>query len=411
MAKGIPIDDRGLPKTITPKEKLVINMDNFAEEFQKLNDDEVKMMRKAISCNTVKRNVEIWTRNFRNNTYAMILDPEKNRSVQEIKRMPNRPTVCVGAGPSLMKNIRLLKKFKKMDGLIITSDKCLRDVCKYVVPDYVVHADSNPVNVKFYEDVPLTEDTHAIFAAVSDPKISKYIKGKIYWFNAQIPNDIFPNAAQFMQLVNGRPNVSFGGNIGSLAWLMARFLACDPVALIGYDMSWDKDCPKNWMMDQKGNPLYYKHDNVDSGYEYKKDKTGERIWNKSVFEVNGFPGCYTDPVFWNYRGALLERLRVERHTKAATTINCTEGGILYENGGSFPIPMVDEKGKMILEEVKAEEPCSRCGVIKEVTNKAMKMENVTIDKLPSMSFKRFILECKRGTFKKGDNNGKNITHL
>lgn len=390
--------------TKTPEigNKLVLDMDNLSEQMHNMTPEQEQQFRKAISVRTVQKNVNVWTSNYRDNSHSMILDPVKNMGFQEMRPHPNVPAICVGAGPSLMQNIHLLKKFKKKTGgIIITSDKCLRDVYEQgVVPDYVVHADSNPVTEKFYEDVPITEGTSAIFATVINPAIPKHIPGKIFWFNASIPNDIFPNAGQFFQLMNNKPNISFGGNIGSLAWLVAKHMKCNPIGMIGFDMSWGKNSPKNYMIDQKGNPLYYKSDNDDSGYEYKKNDKGEKIQNKSVFEANGFPGCYTDLVFWNYRNAFLERLRIERHRNAGMTINCTEGGIMYEPAGKYPVPKLDAKNALVTEDKTEKINCEKCGTLVDTTTKIPVIEKVTIGKLPSMTFKKFISGCNKGKFKR-----------
>lgn len=276
--------------------------DELIQKLKQLTLD----VRRQISVNTVQKNIERWIRNFRHNLPVVW----QSKSIVDLP--PSKPTaVIVGNGQSLEKEKKWLKDFK---GTIIVCDSTWHKVKDVCTPDYVVSADGGShvpdFYVKAYEGVPndTLKKTAGIFATVIDPRVAQNFRGEMYWFNAEIPNDIMPNASQFMQAVSGVPPVAFGGNIGSLGWLIARQTGAKYIALIGWDMCWDKK---------------------SSVHHAKKQ------YNESCFPVPHLKGRYTDMVFYQYAQAFLERLKQDYDAKLTnpeapipTTVLCTETSLL-----------------------------------------------------------------------------------
>ena len=142
----------------------------------------------------------------------------------------------------------------------------------------------------------------------------------MYWWIPLVddPNDENGlTRAMFSAASGGVPALNTGGNVGSAAWVFAKFwLECAKVAVIGMDLGYKNDLPYN--MTQGYPELAHM-----LGGENVTDEYFPKMSNPLTGEV-----FYTDPTYFWYRKNLLEMIE----NTSETLYNCTEGGVLFGDG-------------------------------------------------------------------------------
>ncbi len=145
--------------------------------------------------------------------------------------------VCVGAGPSLVKNIDLLcDPALRRRVVLIAVQTALRPLLdRGIRPDFVTALDYSPICTRFYEALPPLPDV----TLVAEPKAHAAV------FDAY-PGPVRTLANGFCDLLLGDPNdgglatprraIPGGATVAHLSYYLARHLGCDPVVLVGQDL-------------------------------------------------------------------------------------------------------------------------------------------------------------------------------
>lgn len=145
--------------------------------------------------------------------------------------------VCVGAGPSLVKNIDLLQDpALRKRVVLITVQTALQPLLdRGIRPDFVTALDYSPICTRFYESLPPLPDV----TLVAEPKAHAAV------FDAY-PGPVRTLANGFCDLLLGDPKtggmatprraIPGGATVAHLSYYLARHLGCDPVVLVGQDL-------------------------------------------------------------------------------------------------------------------------------------------------------------------------------
>ncbi len=244
-----------------------------------------------------------------------------------------RPAVVVSAGPSLKRNLHLLAApCVRERCLIIAAQTTLRPLLAAGVrPHFVTALDYHEISRRFYTG--LTPDDVAGTTLVVDPKAHPVIL------------DSFPGAlrcctAPFLdELLGGhrRPmgDLPPGATVAHLALYLARYLGCDPVALIGQDLAFS-------------NGLYYAPGTAIAEVwapELNPFNTMEmmewqrivrhRLHLKKLRDVHGRP-VYSDMQMLTYLQQF-ERDFAAAERQGLTTIDATEGGLEKQHTVAMPL--------------------------------------------------------------------------
>jgi len=135
-----------------------------------------------------------------------------------------------------------------------------------------------------------------------------------YWFNPAYDDYDLPDS--FTKKVYDLipvPCVNVGGNVGTAAWIMAHSVFQIPkVALVGFDFSYYSDTELE--------KTQYYDELVEVAGPDGLDALLPRLVNPNTGEE-----FFTDPAYYWYRQVFLELAA----TAPCTTINCTEGGIIF----------------------------------------------------------------------------------
>jgi hypothetical protein len=148
-------------------------------------------------------------------------------------KFEKRPAVIVGAGPSLNKNIHLLKDITER-ALVVSCDASFVPLMKRDIrPHIVVTMERTDGTEYFFEDAPDFEGVYLAICPIVRPKGFESFKGKKI-----IVNRTF---SHFDWLGLDKGSLSFGPGVSHMAFEVAEALGCDPIILIGQDLAFAED--------------------------------------------------------------------------------------------------------------------------------------------------------------------------
>ncbi len=156
--------------------------------------------------------------------------------------------IIVGSGPSLKVNA---EKLKENPGVTVVS--CLHNFHFLedlgVKVDYYVTLDAGPVVIEEVteggtktpdEYWAMTKDRTLIAFIGTDPKLFEKWQGKVYFYNAPIPDDVY--TAEVGKIEQFHTYVSNGGNVlGSCLYIAKGILGCGTIAFMGADFAFGYD--------------------------------------------------------------------------------------------------------------------------------------------------------------------------
>lgn len=243
------------------------------------------------------------------------------------------PAVVVSAGPSLHKNVRLLAAPGVRDRcVIIAVQTTLRPLLAAGIrPHFVTALDYHEISRRFYEG--LDPATLEGVTLIADPKAHPVIL------------DSFPGTVRccsngFLDKLMGpaaRPmgDVPAGATVAHLAVYLARFLGCDPIAMIGQDLGFPDGLyyapgtaiHEVWAPEL--NPF-----NTIEMMEWQRI-VRHRLHLIKATDVHG-KSIYTDAQMHTYLQQF-ERDFAEYKRQGRTIIDATEGGVAKQHVKTMPL--------------------------------------------------------------------------
>ncbi|OEV59546.1 motility accessory factor [Campylobacter jejuni] len=173
--------------------------------------------------------------NFYKNIPLMLKNIPFKRIIDERKGL-FESCIVVCAGPSLQKQIPLLKKYQE-NFVIFCVDGAYPLLVKHnITPDYVLNLDFEEYPLEFFKEVNPENKTLFILAASTHPSVVDYL------YKKQIPlsialNDNFP----YQNLhINDFGYLEFGTHVGHACYTLAIALKFKNIIIIGQDLSFDK---------------------------------------------------------------------------------------------------------------------------------------------------------------------------
>jgi len=153
------------------------------------------------------------------------------RGINDLKNAhAGMPAIIVSAGPSLRKNMHLLKEAKDK-AIIIATQTTLRPLLDMdVEPHYVTSLDYHDICTRFFEKLPAKLST----TLVAEPKASSRMFGLFTGPIRLLGNDFADKLLTPQSLEKDR--LRAGATVAHLAFYLAEYLACDPIVFVGQDL-------------------------------------------------------------------------------------------------------------------------------------------------------------------------------
>ncbi len=142
------------------------------------------------------------------------------------------PAVLVSAGPSLVKNVDLLRDpAVRKNVVVIAVQTALRPLLdRGIRPDFVTALDYSPICTQFYEGLPELPDVTLVVEPKANCAIVDAFPGPIRVCHAPWSDRILGQHAR--PIVPMKP----GATVAHLSLYLAQHMGCDPVMMIGQDL-------------------------------------------------------------------------------------------------------------------------------------------------------------------------------
>lgn len=268
------------------------------KEFLLILKDMTKLAK--VNENTVSKYANKWYVNYLENMNYLVED----RSLSVLKNISNKSVVIASGGPSLTKQLPILKKYRKQIILISAGSTTNSLLSAEIVPDIVVSIDGDEINYNHFKDKQFSDETLFIYSMQSYPKIrTSFSKG--YYFLDLASTGLKEHLNKFgteeTLVLEG------GGSVAHFALSIAMYISNGSIALIGQDLAYT-------------NGLTHAENNV-----YRKEIKED----KDLVEIIGYNEkvVYTDYMFLSMKQTFEEMAKA---LDMSRVYNCTEGGIKLE---------------------------------------------------------------------------------
>ena len=240
------------------------------------------------------------------------------------------PAVCVGAGPSLVKNVDLLRDPAVRRNVVViavqTTLKPLLD--RGIRPDFVTALDYSPICARFYEGLPDLPDVTLVAEPKANAAILDAFPGPIRVTQNSF-NDLLLGHSDTGGLARRITPMKGGATVAHLSYYLARHLGCDPVLFIGQDLGFS-----DGLYYAPGTAVHQVWDCELGAFNTLEMMEWQRVarmrGNLRRFEdVNGRP-IYSDEQMLTYLRQF-ERDFAEDTAAGRRVIDCSEGGMAKEH--------------------------------------------------------------------------------
>lgn len=244
----------------------------------------------------------------------------RHRGVNELKDLyKGKPAVLVSTGPSLARNIHLLKDARDKI-VIIAVAQALRPLLAYDIrPDFICTVDFGEVNMSHLaglldEDIPLVTINRAYAPLVKSYKGPKFICAYV--------EPAFEKTAH--AALSGKGTIEQGGSVAHMVFGLGLHLGCEPLIFVGQDLALTDGKSHFNQADSSG---VVSVENGEIRWKVSDHRSTLHDGNYSMGEAQYIPGYYGEPVMTNV-GLLSFLTTFEALVKfcGRKVINATEGG-------------------------------------------------------------------------------------
>lgn len=266
---------------------------------------------------TLSRFNDLWKQNFLANLDAIRHNPGVGALRNKFRGIP---AIVVGAGPSLDKNIRLLRQVENK-AVIIASDAALKPLLSLgVTPAFVACLDPQEDITKFLKGVSPRGIT-MVAPTVIHPHVLELWEGEVVFFHKFAPD--IPILTEIQNQVPHLGCLTPGGSVLSVAYDLAFQSGSNPILFLGQDLSYPKNQTHSRNSENAeqilGSTLETQRDNI----VLERDMNGRTLPTLKSMSVSKqwFSWAFTT---W------------KRQDKVEI-INCSEAGILTDHCKLMPL--------------------------------------------------------------------------
>ncbi|ACM92477.1 motility accessory factor [Nautilia profundicola AmH] len=244
------------------------------------------------------------------NPYFSQLENKKNTDV----------AIIVSTGPSLAKQLPLLKKIQN-HATLICIDASMPILAKHgIVPDFVTSLERVQATAKFFKNTPpkFQKNIIMLHASLQHKDVLKYSKGKKI-----LPMRPFRHTKYFKLDKFGY--LGIGMSAANMAYELAYFMKYKTIVLIGQDLAYSEDGKSH-----------------SEGHVFGANQVKHKPTDEYVTKYGGNGVIKTTRV-WNMFRNFFEKDIEDAKEQGVTTINATEGGARIHGAIEMPFSEVVEK--------------------------------------------------------------------
>lgn len=266
-----------------------------------------------ISGNTLRYRIKQWVDNYKDNLPYI----HGGRGVAGLSNMlAGLPSVVVGSGPTLDRNIKDLPLLKNK-ALVIACDSAVKALESFgVEPDIIMVTDSKERVAEFLRGLDVAKYSFVCDTFIH-PATTELLQNakRLYWYST-LPIESCPFTGALNDWSGFVGNLGTGGCVATTAWWMAsRLMQSDPTLMVGLPQA------------------FYDPAQMYSNEVTKTVDTEPYTSNFiKTYDIFG-DACYTFPALqsfaWWFQDAFLQIPGIH--------INCSEGGIVHENCLNMPL--------------------------------------------------------------------------
>ena len=337
-----------LPKRVFTFDKIVKPVDEIEDPELKVNESffaklEKTFYRSLVNKQTITYFANRWINQGLKNLTTIAVQPSFKNITEYLN---NVPAVIISPGPSLDKNIKQLRQLKNKALLIAPAQTLLALDKEGIVPDIVIVAD--PQNLMYlFENYDASKLGALLIGVACQPELFKKYKEKVISFNVNGPLDGW--VSDIFDDVNYRGAC---GSVSSMAFLLSSVLNCDPIILVGQDLSFSNG--KQYSKGSADGGLDVSIDEERKTYALKNIPKGllemdldniakEPIDNAPHGQILTLPGYYggevqTNPAYAMFHAEFERLAQINLEAKSDLRLfNCTEGGAFIEGFEHLPL--------------------------------------------------------------------------
>ncbi len=275
---------------------------------------------KEINVATLNRFQKLWTKNTLKNLSHFVIHKGVRHLFDQYKGIP---CVVVAAGPSLAKNIDLLKDIKGK-GIIISVDTSFQILQAHDIdPDFVIAVDPQDINKKYFENLKKSNAILVCEPSIS-PKIVRQYTGKKLMLGS-----LFHLVEWLEGMTETKGAIEIGGSVATAAYGLGVKLGCDPIVFIGLDLAYSRN-----QTHMKG--AYFEENWFYQWNRFENNHTLSRSFLRKfgLFDVKGHDGglVKSDRKFQMFQTWFESQFK----KVANTIIDATEGGAFIKNCEALP---------------------------------------------------------------------------
>lgn len=257
------------------------SVERYFGEKLSLVEKDLEFIIKKLEANryTSKKRGKMWEDNILNNLYLMLKRPGVNVLYQLYE---DKPAILVAAGPSLNKNMHLLKEVKNK-AIIIAADAVLKVLLKNdIIPDIVTAVDGYKHILKYFTDLDYSKLHNTVLVTV--PQFFNHILEE--WPGPVVFSPDYgtgEGVVCWLEKYRGfMGRLATGGSVAHLSFAVANVLKANPIVFVGQDLAFTDN-----ITHVKGNDysLNIEEEMKKRNREYikLKDINGDEVWTRNDF--------------------------------------------------------------------------------------------------------------------------------
>lgn len=310
------------------REELEKSLEHFSREvkvvcspnYDKIDGESYKLFLKVIKdvqmMNSIYDNtIQLWSEKWQENSIHNQVFLSEDNNLNVLYKITNKPIIIASGGPSLNKQLPLLKQIKDRVIILAAGSTINSLITHGIIPDYVASIDGGEANYKHFKNIDV-KDTGLIYSTSSHYKIQRDWRGERFVFlGAEDQDDQQKIKLKYSVEL---PLIAGGGSVANYCYSIATKMTTGPIVLIGQDLA------------------YTKLQSHASGNLHYKEISEEYLISRKAFKTNDYQGeeIYTDYAFLTMKESF-ETL-IKSHPHSAGVYNCTEGGLNIEGFKNQP---------------------------------------------------------------------------